>query len=139
VLIVTLILAGAVGRAAWLRSRNPADQTEATAWEGVLDRIAPDGEVSFETALDAFSLAVGPLPGVPMPAGRRERIPSGTGPIRWLGGYRDRLTEAQRAAVDRYLAPDPGAIRVEPLNAAGPTSPAFALAATVKWNFFARR
>lgn len=129
VVVVGLILVGAIGGAAWLRSRGAADPTEASAWEGVLDRIAPDGEVSFETALDAFSLAVGPLPGVPMPAGRRERIPSATGPIRWLGGYRDRLTDAQRAAVDRYLAPDPGAIRVEPSSAAAPTSPTVVLAA----------
>jgi len=129
VLVVTLILAGAIGGAAWLRSRNAADPTGATAWESVLDHIAPDGEVSFEAALDAFSLAVGPLPGVAMPAGRRERIPSGTGPIRWLGGYRDRLTDAQRVAFDRYLAPDPGAIRVEPSGAAAPTSPTVVLAA----------
>ncbi len=127
--ILTIILAGAIGGAAWVRFRDVADQATASAWQRVLDRIAPDGKVSFETALDAFSLAVGPLPGVAMPAGRRERIPSATGAIRWLGGYRDRLTDAQRAAVDRYLAPDPGATRVEPSSASVWTSPTVALAA----------
>jgi len=114
-LITAMLAAAAVGGAVGLGSRPAADVNDASAWELVLDGIGPDGEVSFETALDAFSLAVGPLPGVEMPAGRLEPIPSGTGAIRWLSGYRSRLTDEQRAAVDRYLAPDPGAIRVEPL------------------------
>ena len=118
-LFLAVVVAGlAIGGAVWaLGSRNAADDIEATAWEQVLAQIGPDGDVSFETALDAFSLAVGPLPGVPMPTGRVAPIASGTGAIRWLDGYRSRLTDEQRAAVDRYLAPDPDAIRVEPATA----------------------
>lgn len=67
-----------------------------TAWERVLDRIGPDGEVSFEIALEAFSIAVGPLPGVPKPQGSTTIVASRTGAIRWLGGYRSRLTDEQR-------------------------------------------
>lgn len=117
-LLLVAVVAGLAVGAVWLGSRPVADVSDATAWDRVLDRIGPDGEVSFETALDAFSLAVGPLPGVAMPAGRLEPIPSGTGAIRWLQGYRQRLTDEQRAAVDRYLAPDPNAIRVEPATSA---------------------
>jgi hypothetical protein len=97
-----------------VRPGKAPDEIPLTAWQRVLGQIGPDGDVSFETALDAFSLAVGPLPGVAMPAGPTEQIASGTGAIRWLQGYRSRLTDEQRAAVDRYLAPDPDAIRVEP-------------------------
>jgi hypothetical protein len=117
--LVVVVLGLTVGGAVWaLGSRPSPDAPAGTAWERVLDQIGPDGEVSFETALAAFSLAVGPLPGVPMPAGPVAPIASGTGAIRWLQGYRSRLTDEQRAAVDRYLAPDPNAIRVEPATSA---------------------
>jgi hypothetical protein len=98
------------------QTRAPAERAEGegTAWESVLSQIGPDGEVSFETALAAFSIAIGPLPGVQIPPGAATTVASGTGAIRWLSGYRSRLTDEQRAAVDRYLAPDPDAIRVEP-------------------------
>jgi hypothetical protein len=39
------------------------------AWEAVLGRIRPDGSVPTETALEAFSLAFGPLPSVRVPPG----------------------------------------------------------------------
>src|SRR5262245_24458821 len=39
------------------------------AWQSVLDGIGADGSVSKDTALQAFSLAFGPLPGVTLPAG----------------------------------------------------------------------
>jgi hypothetical protein len=128
VLLLVAVVGGlAIGGAAWIRGPGTApDDGEATAWERVLDQIGPDGDVSLETALAAFSLAVGPLPGVPMPTGRVAPISSGTGAIRWLQGYRSQLTDEQRAAVDRYLAPDPNAIRVE--ADAGSTMPRFVLA-----------
>ena len=60
------------------------DTSDATAWDRVLDQIGPDGDVSFETALAAFSVAVGPLPGVPMPE-RSGRVASHPGPGRSAG------------------------------------------------------
>jgi hypothetical protein len=47
-------------------TKAPAERAEreGTAWENVLSQIGPDGEVSFETALAAFSIVIGPLPGV---------------------------------------------------------------------------
>ena len=109
VVILALLLNGRPGATSPLETSD-----DSTAWDRVLDQIGPAGDVSFETALAAFSVAVGPLPGVQMPSGRVARISSGTGAIRWLEGYRSRLTDEQRAAVDRYLAPDPDAIVVEP-------------------------
>jgi len=128
-LLVLVLVALAIGGAAWIRgSGDGPDAESATAWELVLGQIGPDGEVSLETALAAFSLAVGPLPGVSMPAGRVAPIASGTGAIRWLQGYRSELTDEQRAAMDRYLEPDPDAIRVEADTAAA--GPRFVLASS---------
>ena len=53
-----------------------------SAWQAVLGQINPDGTVSAETALEAFSLAFGPLPGVTPPSGTAKPIADGTGPIR---------------------------------------------------------
>jgi hypothetical protein len=46
----------------WLRTPLPA-----SAWARVLTQIRPDGTVSKATALQAFSIVYGPLPGVPSP------------------------------------------------------------------------
>src|SRR5215469_11045329 len=40
-----------------------------SAWDGVLSQVQPDGTVSLATALAAFVLSVGPLPGVATPPG----------------------------------------------------------------------
>ena len=120
--LVLALVALAVGGAAWIRGSSVVSDPEAaSAWELVLGQIGPDGEVPLETALAAFSLAVGPLPGVSMPEGRATPIASGTGAIRWLQGYRSELTDEQRAAMDRYLEPDPDAIQVEADTATGGT------------------
>ena len=107
--VVAVVGALGLGRAVWDRDKSttpPAGEAGGrTAWERVLERIGPDGKVDLKTALAAFSVAVGPLPGVPEPVGRRDRIASGTGAIRWIESHRLELTGAQRAAVDAYLAP----------------------------------
>lgn len=73
-------------------------------------QVRDDGTVSQETALQAFALAIAPLPGVTLPQGDppalHERI-SGSFAIDWLLPYYDQLTAEQRAAVDAVLAPDP--------------------------------
>ena len=80
---------------------------EQTAWDRLMDQIGPDGEVPIDMALQAFTLAIGPLPGVDTPEGDPGTIVSGTGPLRWVLGHWDSLTEEQQAAVEGYLpAPD---------------------------------
>jgi hypothetical protein len=74
-----------------------------SAWQRVLDQIGPDGSVSEATALAAFVLAVGPLPGVPQPPGPVQTIADGSGAVRWLLGYYAQLTGAQQSAVRRLL------------------------------------
>lgn len=81
------------------------DEKEPTAWEQVLDGITDDGTVPKETALQAFSLVIATLPGVDVPDGPVEPVPSGSGAVRWLLRYHDDLTPAQREAVDAVLTP----------------------------------
>jgi hypothetical protein len=82
----------------YLRLRPSSD-----SWLRVLAGIGAHGQVSRSTALAAFSLAYGPLPGVRPPRGRHAAIESGTLAAWWALAYRPRLTAAQRAAVDRRL------------------------------------
>lgn len=109
-LLAVLATGAVVGGYLLTRSTEP----EQTAWERVLSQIGPEGDVSLDTALQAFSLAIGLLPGVATPPGPAQQIPSGSGAIRWLMGHYDELTREQQAAVDAYLAPSPDAIQVEP-------------------------
>ncbi len=75
----------------------------ATAWDSVLTEIGPDSVVSLRTALRAFSLAIGPLPGVQTPKGPPAFIRSGSGALRWVIGHWKELSPQQRAAVKKYL------------------------------------
>ena len=75
------------------------------AWNSVLDQIGPDGAVSTDTALQAFALAFGPMPGVNTPPGGAGVIPDGSFAVRWLMGHWTQLTSAQRAAAVK-LVPD---------------------------------
>ncbi len=88
----------------WLGSPLPA-----TPWAKVLGQIRPDGTVSKHTALEAFAVAYGPLPGVRIPAGRRTTIPSGSLAAQWILSYWRTLTSAQRTDVGRRLAFSPAA------------------------------
>jgi len=85
-------------------------------------QVRDDGTVSQETALQAFALAIAPLPGVTLPQGDPpalyERI-SGSFAIDWLLPYYDQLTADQRAAVDRAIAPFPDRIIVSPESSTG--------------------
>ena len=74
-------------------------QPPATAWEKVLGQIRPDGSVSTATALDAFALAIGPVPGTTPPVGPQQVIPSGTLAVLWVLSHWGSLTATQRAAV----------------------------------------
>jgi hypothetical protein len=78
-----------------------------TAWQTVLAGIGRNGTVSKRTALQAFALAFGPLPGVSVPSGPTGEVVSGTVAVRWIRGYWSQLTPAQQAAAAKMLAPSP--------------------------------
>src|ERR1700686_4566224 len=78
---------------------SSAGQSPGPAWKGVLGQVQPDGTVSLATALAAFTLAVGPLPGVTTPAGPTGQLIDGTVGVRWVIGHWAQLTAAQQQAV----------------------------------------
>jgi hypothetical protein len=81
-----------------LRIRTPA-----SAWARVLSETRPNGTLSKATAMEAFVLAYGPLPGVHRPPGRKSRIEDGTLAAEWIERYYSRLTARQKAVVRRRL------------------------------------
>jgi hypothetical protein len=96
-----------------------------TAWGRAVAGIRPDGTVPLDTALAAFSVAFGPLPGVEPLQGDPEVIGSASGPTRWILNYWDELTPDQQAAVDRYLAVDGlTSVRTDPVAALNPLTAA---------------
>ena len=94
---------GPAGPAAAPAPPGPAAAPPATAWQRVLSQVGPDGSISKQTALEAFVLAIGPLPGVRTPAGPTQVVDDGSGAVRWLLGYYSELTAAQQAAVRQLL------------------------------------
>jgi hypothetical protein len=87
-----------------VRTRRLVISRPRTVWQAVLDRVKPDGSVPPQMALQAFSVAIGPLPGVEVPRGPTGQVGSATGAIGWLRANFDRITPAQRAAAGRALA-----------------------------------
>src|SRR5438874_2417189 len=73
----------------------PAD----TAFGAVLAKIGPHGEVTPEMALEAFALAVAPLPGVTPPAGPPGDLDADLA-VAWVARVRDQLSPDQQAAID---------------------------------------
>jgi hypothetical protein len=73
------------------------------AWTAVLNQIGPNGEVSLATALQAYSLVFGPLPGVPAPASDGGLIGSGTLAVEMILQHYHDLTPAQQQAVLQRL------------------------------------
>jgi hypothetical protein len=74
-----------------------------TAYDKVLAQIRPDGTVSKQTALQAFALTYGSLPGVDPPTGTRTRVPSGTLAAGWAIEYLNDLSPALKTAVFKRL------------------------------------
>ncbi len=62
-----------------------------TAWGKVTAQVRPNGSVSERTALEAFALSYGPLPGVSVPSGHRSSIVSGDLARGWVTPYLSRL------------------------------------------------
>lgn len=86
------------------RRTAPQATSAASAWQQVLRQIGPQGQVSRDTALAAFTLAIAPLPGVPVPPGPRVVIPSGTLAVSWVMRYWKTLSSAQQQVVRDALA-----------------------------------
>lgn len=70
-----------------------------SAYDLILRQIGPDGTVSAQTALAAFSLAIAPLPGAPGPTGPAAPIVSGTAAVRWALAHWADFSAPQRSAV----------------------------------------
>ena len=87
-----------------LRTRLPRDR-----WGRVLEGIRADGSVSKQTALQAFAVAYGGLPGVSAPSGRRTIVRDATSVIAWMYRYARALTPRQRTIVEARLGVDFGA------------------------------
>jgi hypothetical protein len=84
----------------------------ATAWDRVLAQVRPDGMVSKQTALEAFALEYGSVPGVHPPGGPRGVALSGDVAQDWILPYLSRLTRRQQRIVDDRLGFQTGARRV---------------------------
>ncbi|HSS56923.1 MAG TPA: hypothetical protein VLK59_02865, partial [Solirubrobacteraceae bacterium] len=83
------------------RVRRTLDQS---AWDALLARVAArGGRADASTAVQAFSLAVAPLPGVRVPKGPKGSIPEGTLAISWVLANYGRLTPGVRQAFDKAV------------------------------------
>lgn len=102
-LLATACSGSSSGRARAATKANGGPAPASTAWGKVLARIGPDGTVDRQTALQAFALAFGPVPGVRVPNGPKGRVTSGSEALRWAVRFRDEMTPAQQGAVDRVV------------------------------------
>jgi hypothetical protein len=114
---------------------GPSEPAADDAWGKVTAGIARDGSIPLEVALQAFALAIGPLPGVEVPSGDLPPLSSGSEPIRWIIGHWEDLTAEQQAAVIAHLGlPSPDDVArgqdVASLVAAAPPAPACAVEAS---------
>ena len=83
-----------------------------TAWAKVMSQVRPDGSVSEQTALEAFALSYGGLPGVHVPSGPRTTTVSGDLAFDWVAPYLPKLSARLRRAIDHvmgFAAPGKGA------------------------------
>jgi hypothetical protein len=93
------------GQAASATNTSTASES---AWQRTLDQIKPDGSVELSTALAAFALAVGPIPGAAPLSGSAQVIPSGTLAVNWVLAKWGQLTADQQRAVLTDLGSGPG-------------------------------
>ena len=112
--LVLLVIALAIGvRQALTGTPTPvASSGDTSPYAQLFAEVGPNGEVTKETALEAFSLAIAPLPGVTVPTGAPSTVAEredGTFAVDWLRPYMHQLTPDQAAAVEAALAPDPQA------------------------------
>ena len=84
---------------------SPPDPAAEAAWIELTSRISDEGEVDLQTAIDAFSMTIAPLPGASTTATGGPQLDSATGPVQWLSRHLDQLTPEQRAIVSTALTP----------------------------------
>jgi hypothetical protein len=68
-------------------------------WARVVDSVPASGQVSLATALSAFAVAIGRVPGAVAPRGTVAPIESGTIAVDWVLSHWSQLTPSQQAAV----------------------------------------
>ena len=101
-----------------------------TSYGQLFAQVQPDGSVSKDVALEAFSTAIAPLPGVPVAPGgppRTPSVPTAPSPIDWLMPYMDQLTPNNRQPSTQPLLPSSADLPVHPARpiaevGAGPAS-----------------
>ena len=104
-LAVCLLLVAACGSSS---TPKPTTTSNVPAFLQVLNNLPKDGTVDKNSALEAFALTIGPLPGVSVPSGPPMTTSiDGSGPVRWLFGHFSELTQAQQTAVMGYIKPLP--------------------------------
>jgi hypothetical protein len=74
-----------------------------TAFQRTLDGIHADGSITPALALQAFTIAYGPLPGVGRPSGSGGAPSSATVAMQMVARVWSRLNGKQQAAIDQYL------------------------------------
>jgi hypothetical protein len=102
-----------------------------SAWGRLLEQVSPQGSVSEHTALSAFALAFGPLPGVRTPPGAGSDALSGDVVAGWILGYLPKLPRALADAVRAKLGLSVAGDAPRAARAASYGDPAFHLSATL--------
>jgi hypothetical protein len=74
-----------------------------TAWGKLMTQVRPNGSVSQSTALEAFALSYGSLPGVTVPSGQRTAPISGDLAFDWVAPYLSKLPARQRRVIDHVM------------------------------------
>jgi hypothetical protein len=93
-----------------------------TAFDQVAAQVQPDGTMPENAALEAFALAYGALPGVPVPPGSEASDPEKDGTVAgdWVLSYLPSLSPQLQAAIDQKLGfTPPGQAREAVLGDAG--------------------
>ncbi len=89
-----------------LTVEEPPQPIPPAMWDRTLGELGPDGEVSLQLALDAFALAIAPIPG--SDAEPNEHDPDeveGTAALTWILQHYQDLDAEQRAVLAEVLSP----------------------------------
>ncbi len=109
ILLIVVELVVVLGVAQFTGGSAPGESASTmTPYEQLWAQVRPDGTVSKEVALQAFALAIAPVPGVTPPGGPATPLyerADGTFAVDWIRPYIDQLTPDQKAAVAAALTP----------------------------------
>jgi hypothetical protein len=102
---------------------EPPELIPPAMWERTLAEITPDGDVPLEVALDAFQLAVAPIPGSSIEPNEHDvELPDASGALHWVLRHWDELDAEQRAVVSAALSPE-GDVAADPAAAPATEAP----------------